>query len=250
MRTLVKAAVMAPQRAYARLSPTAARYRRAQRPNLQRFRAAFPNVPILEEIIDRHEASSAHPQELAQFLFASNELYGLKPSSILDIGSHSPWIFGVASAYPLKMLDIRARALVPDAVQLVVGSAEQLPFPDASESCVTSLCSLEHFGLGSYGDPIDPGADVKAVQEIARVLLRGGSFVFSTNVTRRRSYIVFNTNRVYSIDDLHAMLSRSFVLVRERFFSMRLLEFIDEREVSDQLGTRTHDLYMGHWRRR
>lgn len=36
------------------------------------------------------------------------------------------------------------------------------------------MCSLEHFGLGRYGEPIDPDAYFKCSAQIQKKLIRGG----------------------------------------------------------------------------
>ena len=39
---------------------------------------------------------------------------------------------------------------------------------------MSALCSLEHFGLGRYGDPVDPEACFKCFENIQRKLKKGG----------------------------------------------------------------------------
>ncbi len=60
--------------------------------------------------------------------------------------------------------------------------------------------TIEHVGLGRYGDPIDPDGDLKAIAELIRVLAPGGSFLFVTPVGAPR--IQFNAHRIYSYDQI------------------------------------------------
>ncbi|NJN82618.1 MAG: DUF268 domain-containing protein, partial [Caldilineaceae bacterium] len=54
----------------------------------------------------------------------------------------------------------------------------------------------EHFGLGRYGDPVDPDACFQAMQAMARVLRPGGCLYFSTILGMER--VNFNAHRVFA----------------------------------------------------
>jgi len=59
---------------------------------------------------------------------------------------------------------------------------------------------VEHIGLGRYGDPIDPDADLRAMAELKRVLAPGGSLLLVVPIGRPR--IMFNAHRIYSYDQI------------------------------------------------
>ncbi len=236
--------------AYTYYRPVNVEYRRRQRRNLALFREAFPKKTIIEELVDRssygsHDVSA----ELIQFWFASNQLYTAKPKEILDIGSHVSWLTGVGSNCRIKTIDVRSKKLLLDSEQFCLAEAQNLPFADGCLDCVTSLCSLEHFGLGAYGDSIDPYGDIKALDEIARVLCQGGHFIFTTTVTKNESYIVFNTRRVYKVDYLRTLLQKKYRMIDEKIFSMKQRKIIDEDMTSRDIGPYAFDLYLGHWKR-
>jgi SAM-dependent methyltransferase len=75
--------------------------------------------------------------------------------------------------------------------------------PAGSVSSLSSLHAAEHFGLGRYGDPIDPGACDAAMREMARVLAPGGRLYFAVPVGRER--VEFNAHRV--LDPVHVATS-------------------------------------------
>jgi ubiquinone/menaquinone biosynthesis C-methylase UbiE len=56
--------------------------------------------------------------------------------------------------------------------------------------------TIEHIGLGRYGDPVDPEGDLKAMKELQRVTKKGGSLLFVVPIGRPR--IVWNAHRIYS----------------------------------------------------
>jgi hypothetical protein len=55
--------------------------------------------------------------------------------------------------------------------------------------------TLEHIGLGRYGDPLNPLGDRVAMRELQRVLADGGSLLIVVPVGRPR--IQFNAHRIY-----------------------------------------------------
>ena len=50
-----------------------------------------------------------------------------------------------------------------------------MPFNDKFFDVVTAVSTIEHIGLGCYGDSIAPDGDKEATTEIKRVLKRGGA---------------------------------------------------------------------------
>lgn len=68
--------------------------------------------------------------------------------------------------------------------------------PSNSIESLSALCSIEHFGLGRYGDPIDPDAWKKALKSFQRVLKPGGKLYISVPVGQKDK-VCFNAHRVY-----------------------------------------------------
>jgi hypothetical protein len=60
--------------------------------------------------------------------------------------------------------------------------------------------TVEHIGLGRYGDPIDPEGDLKAMGEIKRVMAKNGNLLFVVPIGKQK--IAFNAHRIYSFDQI------------------------------------------------
>ena len=60
--------------------------------------------------------------------------------------------------------------------------------------------TVEHVGLGRYGDPINPDGDLKAISELKRTLANGGSLLFVVPVGKPK--IEFNAHRIYSFEQI------------------------------------------------
>lgn len=67
--------------------------------------------------------------------------------------------------------------------------------PSASVDMITAISTLEHVGLGRYGDPLDPDGDLNAMKEAHRILKPKGYLI----VTIPYGYpsVVYNLHRVY-----------------------------------------------------
>lgn len=143
------------------------------------------------------EAGSIHNYFL-QDLWAARLIYQNLPQKHYDIGSRLDGFIAHVLSFgiPVKMIDIRPFPEEIDGLDTVVGDATELKeFEDESIESLSALCSLEHFGLGRYGDPIDPEACFKCFENIQRKLKRGGNLYISVPVGRER--VEFNAHRVF-----------------------------------------------------
>jgi hypothetical protein len=59
----------------------------------------------------------------------------------------------------------------------------------------TSISSFEHDGLGRYGDPLDPDADLAAMARMRTTLRPGGLLYLSVPIGRDK--VVWNAHRIY-----------------------------------------------------
>lgn len=64
--------------------------------------------------------------------------------------------------------------------------------------------TIEHIGLGRYGDPIDPNGDRRALSELQRVVAEGGSLLIVVPIGKPR--IQYNSHRIYDPEMIKEML--------------------------------------------
>jgi hypothetical protein len=113
-----------------------------------------------------------------------------------DISS-SLYFCGLVSAFiPVDFYDYRPADLQLEGLTTHTGNLMKLPFSNNSLPSISCLHTIEHVGLGRYGDPIDPTGDIKAITELKRVVTKGGSLLLVVPVGRQR--IEFNAHRIYS----------------------------------------------------
>lgn len=177
--------------------------------------------------------------------FAAAELARLNPKQLLDIGSYRLFILGLLSHFPVTTLDVRPRAAMSPKETVLTGTATEIPLPSGSMDAVVSLCSIEHIGLGRYGDPFDFDGDLHMANAVARVLKVGGHFVFSTTLTQGKRSIAFNAHRIYRHEDIQAMLP-GFECAEEKFFS-RKTGFVPLSQITRE--EKDYDIYMGSWKK-
>jgi SAM-dependent methyltransferase len=192
--------------------------------------------------------TGGHPANFVDYecAFASQAIQRLNPPSLLDVGSYRHFLLGLLAHYPVTSVDIRNRIPLTPTETILTGDAKRLDLPDHSFAVVLSLCALEHFGLGRYGDPVDFQADQKAFLEMVRVIQPGGHLIFSTTVTRGRPAIGFNAHRIYSYPLLRNFCA-GLTLCEERFYSHQLKGFCSFAEVTaDPQGW---DVYCGCWQK-
>jgi ubiquinone/menaquinone biosynthesis C-methylase UbiE len=96
---------------------------------------------------------------------------------------------------PVDFYDFRPAKLNLSGLNSLQADLTNLQFDDESIECISCMHTIEHIGLGRYGDPIDPDGDIKAINEIKRVVKKGGSILFVVPVGKPK--IAFNAHRIY-----------------------------------------------------
>jgi Caenorhabditis protein of unknown function, DUF268 len=144
------------------------------------------------------------------------------PLRHVDVGSA---IFGfvshVASFRPIEVIDIRPlkisahkniTAMQADATNLderFFGICDSL-------SC---LHALEHFGLGRYGDSIDPNGHLKGFMNLSNMLQPNGTLYLSLPIGKTEVH--FNAHRIF---DAHEVLKWS-----EGIFELVRFDYVDDQ---------------------
>jgi len=208
--------------------------------------ARFPTVLRYFE----HDAGD-HPESYADWecSFCASHIRRVQPGRILDIGSYRGFILGLLGHYSVTTVDVRDRAPVAGNETVITCDAKKLAIPDGEFDAVTSLCALEHFGLGRYGDELDLGADRQAFSEMIRVLAPGGRLIFTTMIRNGEPILAFNAHRVYTYDLIAALVS-PLVCEEEQILCRGGSEF---RSVEEYLGSPSQsdssswDVYCGCW---
>jgi len=157
--------------------------------------------PRLEHLFpclgDDTSETSIEPIYFYQDSWAFEKIVQQQPESHIDVGSHHKFVALLSKVVPLTMVDIRPLSLPLDSIKFLEGSILDLPFEDGSVSSLSSLCVVEHIGLGRYGDPLDPYGTEKAIKELKRCVAPGGDLYISLPIDdQNRTY--FNAHRAFN----------------------------------------------------
>jgi hypothetical protein len=132
--------------------------------------------------------------------WAARKLAQIAPKEHVDISSILSFSTIVSAFVPVKFYDYRPADVHLSNLTSGAADLKQLPFEDASIESLSCMHTIEHIGLGRYGDEIDPKGDLKAISELKRVLKTGGNFLFVTPVGQPR--IEYNAHRVYAFEQV------------------------------------------------
>jgi len=170
---------------------------------------AEPLVVTADEI--RKGINSAKEQKTAYHPDADEHLYALLQDDI-DISrniigiygcSVDPWYACIALAHGAKgVVLISHREIQCDDERIVCAKPD-----DVKEGCADyaiSICEMQSEGLGRYGRPMEPNADVAAMGVCHKILKENGKLFLS--LPCGRDMVVWNKRRIYGRRRLKLMM--------------------------------------------
>ena len=153
-------------------------------------------LPILGEWDDASGGTGAY---FLQDLIVARWIHEVNPQRHVDVGSRIDGFVGHLAVFrEVEVLDIRpSPGEIPGVLFHQLDLMEELP--EKWVGCTDSLSCLhtiEHFGLGRYGDPLDPLGHLKGLQQLKSMIAPGGCLYLSTPIGTER--IEFNAHRIFS----------------------------------------------------
>lgn len=162
-----------------------------------------------------------------QDAWAFERILTASPPEHVDVGSHHKFVSLLSRVMPVTMIDIRPLPVQLPGLNFRPGSITDLPFSDMSLASVSSICVVEHIGLGRYGDPLDPDGTEKAIAELKRVTGPGGNLYLSVPIDdENRTY--YDAHRAFTQDYLEELF-KPFEIVHRRY--------IYGNRFTDQMGS-------------
>ena len=144
----------------------------------------------------------------------------IKPDFHVDISSTLNFCTLVSAFMPVKFYDYRPAKIELNNLESNKADLLNLPFDNNSIYSLSCMHTIEHVGLGRYGDPLDSNGDLKAISELKRVLAPGGNLLFVVPVGQPK--IMFNAHRIYSYE-----------MILDYFSDLKLEEFSLIKENGD-----------------
>ncbi len=158
--------------------------------------------PVLSNWSD--EAGSASGAYFHQDMLVARLIHAMQPSRHLDVGSRiDGFVAHVAVFRAIDVLDIRPMRSTIHNVRFIQGDLLRSAGTFASSTdSLSCLHAIEHFGLGRYGDPIDPQGHLKGFRCLIDMLKVNGtlylSFPIGQSVVEYNAHRVFDSQEVFS----------------------------------------------------
>lgn len=133
---------------------------------------------------------------LLHVAWAMRKVKEINPIFHTDISSSLNFCANLSAFIPVKFYDYRPANLSLSDLTSEHADLIKLHFDSSSINSLSCMHTIEHIGLGRYGDPLDYDGDIKAISELKRVVAIGGSLLFVVPVGKPK--IVFNAHRIYS----------------------------------------------------
>jgi SAM-dependent methyltransferase len=168
--------------------------------SLSRKSGAAAHIDYFHPVLSDYEADAgvAKGHYFYQDLWAARRIFATRPEQHLDIGSRiDGFVAHLLTFMSVTVVDVRPLESEVCGLKFMRGDATALDdWTDGSVQSISSLHAVEHFGLGRYGDPIDPTGSERAMATLARVLATGGHLYFSVPIGEER--VEFNAHRVFA----------------------------------------------------
>jgi hypothetical protein len=158
-------------------------------------------------LYDVGEQSGTLGEYFWQDLYIAKQIIQSPRGRHIDVGSRvDGFIAHLAACMPVEIFDIRPLALnIPNVTyqQWDMTMELDMAWREIADS-LSCLHTIEHVGLGRYGDPIDPTGWQGALVNLAAMLKQGGDFWLSVPVGIER--VEFNAHRVFSPFTINELL--------------------------------------------
>jgi SAM-dependent methyltransferase len=158
--------------------------------------------PILLDYEDQAGRTSGH--YFHQDLLVASLISEANPDRHVDIGSRiDGFVAHVASFRAIDVLDVRElRDTGHPRIRFVRADLmnEDKALENMADS-ISCLHAIEHFGLGRYGDPLNPDGHKLGFNNILRMLKPGGTLYISFPIGKSNE-VHFNAHRVFHPKDI------------------------------------------------
>lgn len=157
------------------------------------------SISLVNEFINKVKNKNyLHYPETDLWLYEAIEKYKpyIEDKKVLIIGSEEPCYEACALYYGAKeVMMVEYQEVISEHPQITTVTADQFSKMNEKYDVAISISSVEHSGLGRYGDPIDPDGDIEAMKDLYNNLKDGGLCFLAVPIGMDQ--IIWNAHRVY-----------------------------------------------------
>jgi SAM-dependent methyltransferase len=140
-----------------------------------------------------------------RFLYDALEAHPIAGREAVIVGSEFPWYECIATTFGATVTTIEYRPVDCRIPGLTVLTPDEFARQPRQFDAAISISSIEHDGLGRYGDPLNPDGDLHAMNQFRRLLKPGGRLFLAVPVGP--DTVVWNAHRIYGPRRLPLLLS-------------------------------------------
>lgn len=129
------------------------------------------------------------------WLYEALEKYPIAGKEVGIIGSQLPFYECVVLAYGGHPITIEYNKIISEDPRITTLTVEEFNKNPRKFDVILSISSIEHDGLGRYGDPINPNGDLEFMTKAKSLLKEGGHMILA--VPLGRDALVWNAHRIY-----------------------------------------------------
>ena len=158
-------------------------------------------IDYVHPILGEHKEKSSRiiKHYFNQDLLVASYIYKNNPKKHVDVGSRvDGFVAHVAAFRKIEVFDIRDNSFQ---FKNIIFKKKDIIKIDKSivNYCDSLSClhTLEHFGLGRYGDQPDPSGHVKGFKNLVKILKVGGTLYVSFPISEKNT-VYFNSERSFN----------------------------------------------------
>ncbi|MCX4377816.1 MAG: DUF268 domain-containing protein [Lachnospiraceae bacterium] len=162
-----------------------------------------------------------------------------------DIGSRVDGFVAhlLAAGIKVNIIDIRpVRGTIENLTTIMDDATLLQQFEDDSIQSLSALCSPEHFGLGRYGDPIDPEACFKFFAKAQEKLKTGGKLYIAVPIGQDR--VEFNAHRVFYADTIISSFDKLRLVEYSAVVNGEIVYNVDVHKFDDMVNSFVTGLFF------
>lgn len=156
----------------------------------------------------RNTAGELPKHYFQQDLHVARQIFLANPTRHIDVGSRiDGFVAHVAAFRQIEVIDIRPMGDINENIKfLQLDIMDTVNVPQEICDSLSCLHTIEHIGLGRYGDAINPDGWLTAVDNLLAMLRPGGILYISAPIGE--GSIEFDAHRLFSLPDLLKAVSQ------------------------------------------
>ena len=188
-----------------------------------KLKSTFLKLAII--LVDYNAESLLPSDRVTEYGYAISRLTKNHPGKALDVGCTAR-----QNVLPLTLcllgweiygIDKRRWRFNHSQFHFIEEDVRHMSAPDETYNYVYAISTIEHIGLRSYyrNNELDVDGDIKAVQEIRRVLKLGGKFIitvpYAKYYSKSRGTRHYDANRLEQLIDGFKLVDKSFYIIQD-----------------------------------